>query len=68
MLPAVRERLVSARANRLNTLGRTVAGTPGPLCRTPMTATPSGRVVTRAVTVVPGGVCVRALLNRLLTT
>src|SRR5438270_9250958 len=65
VLPAAREREESPRANRSNTLRSRSAGMPGPLSTTDSTASLPGATVTEVVTVVPGGVWVRALLSRL---
>jgi len=68
VLPAVLDRLVSARVNRPKTVGNAAVGTPGPSSTTQSSAEAPGWVRTEAVTVVPAGVWVRALLSRLAMT
>src|SRR5664279_561443 len=58
--PAARERDESPRTNRLKISGCSASGMPGPLSVTVMTDTP-GSVRSPDQTVVPAGVCVRAL-------
>lgn len=65
--PASRERDPSPRANLPNTCGSTCAGMPGPSSAT-WTLTWPGASSTVVVTVVPGGVWVRALASRFVTT
>ena len=69
MLPAARDRDFSPRAKRSNTCGSSAAGMPGPVSVTVRTTSPvrlSGASPT--VTSVPGGVWVRALASRFVST
>ena len=67
VLPCARDRELSPRANRSKTSGCSSAGMPGPSSATVSTTAPASGA-SRVVTVVPGGVCTRALASRFATT
>ena len=64
VLPAAREREVSPRANRSNTLGQQGRRDARAVVAYPQHRLPSDLVDSSATTVVPGGVCVRALAEQ----